>query len=137
MRIFIAVLLLMSSGAAFGYGPYQADLVRVIDGDTVEVDLALYPGLTKRVSVRVAGIDAPETRTRNLCEKALGLKAEDRVKDLLAGDGPLVVDHIALGKFAGRVVGDISMAGADLASVLLDEGLVRAYSGGARQPWCQ
>lgn len=57
MKAFVLALSLL-------YGPYQADLVRVIDGDTIEVDLHVYPGEVVRVSVRENGINTPEKRPK-------------------------------------------------------------------------
>ena len=65
---------------------YEAELERVIDGDTIDITLRLGfdVNLTKQ-RVRLHGIDTPESRTRNLAEKALGLKAKERLKELCVG----------------------------------------------------
>ena len=62
---------------------YNAVLDRVIDGDTIDVTLDLgFDIKLHKQRVRLAGIDTPESRTRNLAEKALGLKAKDRLIEI-------------------------------------------------------
>ena len=65
---------------------YRATLDRIVDGDTFDciLDLGFDVKLHKQ-RVRLAGIDTPESRTRNLEEKALGLKAKERLKELCEG----------------------------------------------------
>ena len=61
---------------------YKAVLVRVIDGDTIDVDIDLgFDVWLKKQRVRLAGIDAPESRTRNKAEKVLGLAAKARLTE--------------------------------------------------------
>jgi micrococcal nuclease len=63
---------------------YKCNVVRVVDGDTVDVDIDLGFGIWMRDErVRVMGIDTPESRTRDLVEKQFGLAAKERLKSLL------------------------------------------------------
>ena len=65
---------------------YRATLDRVVDGDTLDCDLDLgFDVILQKQRVRLAGIDTPESRTRNLKEKALGLKAKERLIELCEG----------------------------------------------------
>ena len=65
---------------------YKCVVTRVIDGDTVDVDVDLgFDVWLKKQRVRLAGIDTPESRTRNLAEKALGLAAKERLQELCQG----------------------------------------------------
>ena len=68
---------------------------RVLDGDTIDVTIDLGFDLFKKERVRVAGVDTPEKRTRNLEEKALGIDAtnwlKQKLEDVLAGDDELIV----------------------------------------------
>ena len=119
--------------------PALADITgpaRVIDGDTMTVDAAPWPGVTIRAAVRVDGIDAPEIRGRCQAEKDLAIRARDFVR---AAVGETVqLSDIRHGKYAGRVVAQVETAdGADLAMLLIDAGLGRAYDGGARTEWCE
>jgi endonuclease YncB( thermonuclease family) len=120
----------------FVAGPVAAHLVRVVDGDTIEVLARIWPDHYVETLVRLAGIDAPELRGRCAEESARALRAKDRLAELLAG-GRLELVDVRYGKYAGRVVARVLAAdGRDVAQALLDERLVRAYDGGRRAPWC-
>ena len=123
--------------AAALYGPYNADLVRVIDGDTAELDLHVFPNVVFRISVRESGIDTPEKRTRNECEKELGLRATMYTNLFLQNYRKITVYNVELGKYAGRVLGNIFVNDESLSQYLIEEGLARPYFGGHRQPWCE
>lgn len=84
---------------------YNAELIRVIDGDTIEamVDLGFYTW--HKVIVRLHGIDAPESRTKDLEEKERGLAAKARLTELLE-DGKFLLESHGIGKY-GRCLGDI------------------------------
>ena len=86
---------------------YQAELDRVVDGDTVDVilDLGFDVKLHKQ-RVRLAGIDTPESRTRDLEEKKFGLLAKDKLQTLLANGKVIKTFKDAKGKF-GRILADV------------------------------
>ena len=119
---------------------YKAKLQRVVDGDTIDatIDLGLDVFVKKRI--RFAGINAPESRTRDLEEKARGLKAKDRVKNILEENENFTLHSEELGKF-GRVLGKIYLDKLDgkdcLTQVCLNELLIKEkhaieYFGGKR-----
>jgi endonuclease YncB( thermonuclease family) len=118
-------------------GPVRAHLVRVVDGDTVEVLARIWPDHYVETLVRLADIDAPELlRGRCAEETALAERAKARLAALLAGRRLLLVD-VRYGKYAGRVVARVMTEdGDDVAKILLAEKLVRPYDGGRRAPWC-
>ena len=69
---------------------YRVNILRVIDGDTVDVDIDLGFGTwIKKERVRIMGIDTPESRTRDKVEKKFGLAAKKRLKELLGKTGTL------------------------------------------------
>ena len=74
---------------------YKAKLVKVVDGDTIDVTIDLGFDVSVKKRVRFEGINAPESRTRDLKEKALGLAAKDRVKAILAENPCLSLIHIS------------------------------------------
>ena len=119
-------------------GPIPADVVRVVDGDTVAVLARIWPGQTVETHVRLAGIDTPELRGSGCpAERALAEAARDRLEGLL-GAGPVYLRDVALGTFAGRVVARIETpAGVDVAGPLVTDGLARVYDGGHRAAWCE
>lgn len=117
-------------------GPVRAHLVRVLDGDTVEVLARIWPDHYVETRVRLAGIDAPELRGRCAEEIALAERAKARLAALLAGNRLLLAD-VHYGKYAGRVVARVlTEDGRDVAAILVAEKLARAYDGHRRMPWC-
>lgn len=97
---------------------YPAAVVRVIDGDTFEADLSLGLGVSRRVVVRLADVDAPEARGRSRAE---GMRAAGVAARLLAR-GPVVVRPVASDPF-GRVVAEVWAGGVDLDAALRSAGL--------------
>ncbi|MEM8987243.1 MAG: nuclease [Pseudomonadota bacterium] len=121
-------------------GPVPAEVLRVIDGDTVEVRARVWLNQEIAVLVRLADVDAPEIR-RASCpgEKAKGFAARDVLADLIdASGGAVFLTDIRRGKYAGRVVAHLhGPDGADLGDVLMRMGNVSAYSPGAGNAYCR
>ena len=138
--LLLGALLLVSAPARAGesFGPYAATVVRVLDGDTLELDVALWPGLTQRIRLRLDGINTAETRGRErpLCEIVDARRAKDFVLGFVRRADTVVVSGVRLGKFAGRVLGHVAVGGQDLGAALLAAGLAKPYAGGKRGPWC-
>jgi len=93
---------------------YKCKVVKIVDGDTVDVDIDLGFGVwMKKERVRIMGIDTPESRTRDKVEKVFGLAAKARLKELL-GPNPVLRTQISKkgedmkGKF-GRILGDFDV----------------------------
>ena len=110
---------------------YQAELDRVVDGDTVDVilDLGFDVKLHKH-RVRLAGIDTPESRTRDLAEKKLGLAAKERRKELCVGT--FNIQSLGKGKY-GRILGiPYTEDGQDICQMLIKEGHAVVYDGGKK-----
>lgn len=138
MRSLIATVMILAAGAAAAEplpGPVPVDLVRVIDGDTVEVEAHIWPGHTVQTGVRLAGIDTPELRGR--CPEEIGQAqaARDVLEDMVR-DRKLALRNVEEGKFAGRVVATLLVDGQDAGAALVDLGLARRYDGGRREGWC-
>tara|TARA_Y100000114_G_scaffold53249_2_gene48600 strand:- start:9723 stop:10115 length:393 start_codon:yes stop_codon:yes gene_type:complete len=110
---------------------YNAILDRVVDGDTIDVvlDLGFDVKLHKQ-RVRLAGIDTPESRTRNLAEKALGLKAKDRLIELCVGQ--FKIQSLGKGKY-GRILGiPFTEDNKNICQMLVEEGHAVEYWGGKK-----
>jgi endonuclease YncB( thermonuclease family) len=117
-------------------GTYAADVLRVLDGDTFEARVHLWPGLDITTKVRLRGIDAPEMKARCREERNLAEAARDALRAILA-EGELTVLHVDLDKYGGRVVADAATTRThDVSQALLSQGVARLYSGGRRQGWC-
>lgn len=115
---------------------YRARVINVVDGDTVDADIDLGFGIILRNErVRILGIDAPETRTRDRVEKLFGELATNRVKELLLDKDVVLqtrLNHYGedmRGKF-GRVLGDFIIDDEYLTEVLLREGHAVEFTGG-------
>tara|TARA_B100000035_G_scaffold14132_1_gene11588 strand:- start:87 stop:497 length:411 start_codon:yes stop_codon:yes gene_type:complete len=114
---------------------------KVVDGDTIDVTIDLGFDLYKKERVRVAGVDTPEKRTRDLEEKELGIDATNWVKDKLEsaikGDDDLIIRTEldgGVGKY-GRLLGWLYIGDADVSlnEQMIDEGYAWAYDGGTKQ----
>lgn len=110
-------------------GPFLAEVVRVLDGDTVEVHAHIWPDQVVRTAVRLADIDTPELRGRCEAEEAAARRARDRVQDMVTqAGGRLWLRDVRLGKYAGRVLGTLWTAdGLDLGRDLVSAGLAVPY----------
>lgn len=117
-------------------GPVAADVIRVIDGDTLALRARIWIGLEIVVNARIRGIDAPELRGRCTAEKAAADTARAHLAALV-GDGGVRLRRIENDKYAGRVLADVvTDGGIDLAEAMFAAGVVRPYDGGGRAPWC-
>ena len=89
---------------------YKCNLVKVVDGDTVDVDIDLGFGVwLRKQRIRLYGIDTPESRTRDKVEKVYGLAAKDFLSKMLStGEMSIKTHKDAKGKF-GRILGDIEL----------------------------
>tara|TARA_R100001129_G_scaffold64928_1_gene44343 strand:- start:23 stop:403 length:381 start_codon:yes stop_codon:yes gene_type:complete len=111
---------------------YNATLERVVDGDTFDccLDLGFDVKLHKQ-RIRLAGIDTPESRTRDLAEKKLGLAAKERLKELCIGK--IKVKSLGKGKY-GRILGiPYTEDDRDMCQVLITEGHAVEYDGGKKK----
>ena len=119
---------------------YMVKVTRVVDGDTIDVSVDLGFDIWHNARVRMMGIDTPESRTRNLEEKALGLASKARLKELLKGKKvKIVCSKEGKGKF-GRILAEIVTIEKDSTEInindqLIKEGHARPYYGGKKIPW--
>ena len=117
---------------------YKVKVVRVIDGDTVDVDIDLGFGIwLRKERVRIMGIDTPESRTRDKVEKKFGLASKAKLKALLK-NGAILKTQVSKkgedmkGQF-GRIRGAFILDdGRKVTEVLIDEGHAVAYFGGSK-----
>jgi len=117
-------------------GPITAEVVAVVDGDTVAVRARIWLGQSVETTVRIDGIDAPERRGRCAAERIRAEAARAFVVDRI-GAAPVVLRNVRFGKYAGRVLARVEAAdGADLATALIAAGHARVYAGGTRGGWC-
>ena len=116
---------------------YRCKVLKVVDGDTVDVDIDLGFGIwQKNERVRIMGIDTPESRTRDKIEKKFGLAAKNKLKSLLGKTAVLQTTinkkgEDMKGKF-GRVLGDFLVDKKPVSKILCEAGHAVAYFGGAK-----
>ena len=117
------------------------EINKVLDGDTIDVTIDLGFDLYKKERVRIAGVDTPEKRTRNLEEKALGIDAtnwlKDKLEETIAGEDELSIRTElkgGVGKY-GRLLGWLYIGDAivSLNEQMIDEGYAWEYDGGTKQ----
>lgn len=120
-------------------GPVKAEIVRVIDGDTILVSASPWPEHRIETYVRLRGIDAPELKSQCPTIRLAGEEAAAELAHMLAGTSEVLLFAISGDKYYGRVVADIRLAdGRSLANELLAAGLARPYQGGHKpQASCQ
>ncbi len=127
---------LATTAHAQEYGPYKATVEKVIDGDTFTASVKIWPGIEAKTRIRIRGINAPEIHTSRKCEKQAGENARKRLENLIQNK-TVELTRIKNGKYAGRVLAEVTWQGQNIAEILLKEGLARPYSGGKRQHWCE
>ena len=119
---------------------YKICLLKVVDGDTIDAEIDLGFDVKVKKRVRFMGVNAPESRTRDLEEKARGLAAKNRVKQLLEGCKNITLKSHGVGKF-GRCLGELHLDIVDgqekltlvsLNELLINEGHATEYYGGKR-----
>lgn len=126
---------------------YEAQVLRVIDGDTIEVQIELFPGLIRKVKMRERDLDTAESRyvgkgsAQCEREKEIGLQTKELVKSHLPPGTVIGVRNVSGGKYFGRAVGDMLLKVdgkvVDLGDWLIGQGLAVHYDGGTkRKAWC-
>jgi endonuclease YncB( thermonuclease family) len=118
---------------------YDAQIIRVSDGDTIVIAAPFLPApLKPELAVRIYGVDTPEKGHRAQCpqEDQRAQVASQYTKQLIAQGGKIQVTLYAWDKFGGRVLGDIIVNGQSVRAGLIANGLAREYYGDAKQSWC-
>jgi len=118
---------------------YDAEIVRVNDGDTVVISAPFLPApLKPELAVRVFGVDTPEKGHRAQCpsEAQRGEQASAFTKNAVKSTKKHQVILYSWDKFGGRVLGDMILDGVSLRAELIRNGFAREYYGDAKQSWC-
>ena len=122
---------------------YDAQILRITDGDTVVIAAPFLPKpLKPELAIRVYGVDTPEKGFRAQCEsekqrgEAASAFTKKAIESAAAGGGKFQVTMYGWDKFGGRVLGDILINGQSLRAGLIANGFAREYYGEAKQSWC-
>ena len=122
--------------AATPRGGHPAEVIRVLDGDTFEARVRIWPGMDVTTRIRLRGIDAAEMHARCDDERIKAVAAREALTKILA-EGAVGISGVAQDKYGGRVDADVSTAKtANVSAEMLRRGLARAYRGGRRESWC-
>ena len=150
LKSFSAIFIfLISMSQAFGasnldscqHEPSAFKCVKVLrnyDGDTLTVDIPnTHPLFGKAVSVRIAGIDTPEVKTKDQCEKVAGRAARNLVESLLKNAQRVDLLNVQRDKYF-RVLADVTVDGVFIKDILLKNKLAYSYDGGTKKQvnWC-
>jgi endonuclease YncB( thermonuclease family) len=143
-RLFLTLLLATTAFSALAQKTpkgvtYDAQIVRVNDGDTVVIAAPFLPQpLKPELAVRVFGVDTPEKGHRAKCpsEDARGQAASEFTKNAVKNTKKHQVILYSWDKFGGRVLGDMILDGVSLRAELIRNGFAREYYGEAKQSWC-
>ena len=120
------------------HNEYDVVVLKVVDGDTVDVDIDLGFGVTlKDERVRIMGIDTPESRTSDKVEDLFGEAAKARLKELMKNGAKLITTEDKhgedmKGKF-GRILGDFKVNSKRVTEILAEEGHCVPYFGGSKE----
>lgn len=114
------------------YGHIRAKLLRVVDGDTIVVDIPGYPDIVGReISVRLAGCDTPELRDKRVEIRRMAEEARAMVWTLLCNSHEIELRNVRRGKYF-RIVADVLADGQDISELLIRAGLGKPYDGGKK-----
>ena len=123
---------------------YDAQILRVTDGDTVVIAAPFLPKpLKPELAIRVFGVDTPEKGHRAMCPseaqrgEAASAFTKNAINSAAASGGKFQVTMYGWDKFGGRVLGDLLINGQSLRAGLIANGFAREYYGEAKQSWCQ
>jgi endonuclease YncB( thermonuclease family) len=140
LAIFFAVISLNAYAQKQPQGvTYDAQIVRVSDGDTIVISAPFLPApLKPELAVRIYGVDTPEKGFRAKCasEDQRGQAASAFTKNAVAQSQKRQVVLYGWDKFGGRVLGDILLNGQSLRAMLIQNGFAREYFGEAKTSWC-
>ncbi len=137
-RVIAILLMFLGTMPAFAArdeidGPVAAEIIRVIDGDTLLVSATPWPQQTMEVYVRIRGIDAPEIHSKCAEIRKAAAEARQALERMITGATNIRLTDISGDKYFGRILANVTLSdGRDPAHDLLADGLVLAYDGGRK-----
>lgn len=114
-------------------GPILAQVVHIVDGDTLTVRAEIWPGIEAYETVRVLGIDAPEMKGACESERALAREAKGMLQRLAGAR--VWLSEIGRDRY-GRILARVYGGSGELGEAMIQAGLARPYDGGRRRGWC-
>jgi endonuclease YncB( thermonuclease family) len=109
----------------------------VIDGDTFEARVHVWPAFDLTTRVRLRSIDAPELKAHCEQEQTRAAAARDALRQIL-NERDVTISSVGPDKYYGRIVAEVSTRNTpDVSAAMLSKGVARSYSGGRRASWCE
>lgn len=145
MKWLSLIFILISFSVTAGDCKHDANTFRCVkyvknyDADTVTFNVpGVHPLIGKKINIRVQGVDTPEVRTKNKCEKEKARNAKKLVGNLLKNAKRIDLQNVSRGKYF-RIVADVIIDGKSLSYYLLKNGLAYSYDGGTKKKvnWCK
>jgi micrococcal nuclease len=139
LRLFLFAYLTSHMAGIYAGPLYDFKVLRVIDGDTVEIEADfLPPPLKPTLKLRILGVDTPEKKSRAKCtsESRLAEKASMFTQKTISEGLIKKIQIKSWDKYGGRVLGDVIVDGQSLKNLLLSKGLAKPYDGGKKVGWC-
>ena len=143
---FILVCLIIGTPALAGeacrHDPSTFRCVKYVknyDADTITFDIdGIHPLIGSRIAIRLAGVDSPEIKTKDICEKKMAYQARDFVRGLMKRAKRIDLVNVERGKYF-RIVAEVLVDGQALSLKLLKHGFAYAYKGGTKRTinWCK
>jgi endonuclease YncB( thermonuclease family) len=135
--LFIALVLLFSVGKTANVQDREYKVTRVIDGDTLEIQVDFLPQeLGNTLKLRVLGVDTPEKKSTCESERNRALEATNFVKDLVDNAKKIEIQLKKWDKYGGRVLGEVIIDGKKLSEILIEKGYAVPYFGHKKEGWC-
>ena len=111
-------------------------VLKVVDGDTIDADIDLGFSISLEKRIRLAGVDTPESRTTDLKEKAMGLESKEWLKKKLEGAKDIIIKTElpdSTEKY-GRIIGHLFINGQEISlnNQMINDGYALAYDGGTK-----
>lgn len=140
-RLFIAAiagLLLLGTATAATFGPYSASLVRVVDGDTFDLRVAIWPHpeYVSVIRVRLVNADTPEMHAAQSCERLLAAAARDSAAAALTSATVIQITDVRPDSLGARFLARVLLDGVDLGERLKAAGQARPWKRDDKTPWC-
>jgi micrococcal nuclease len=135
--VMTALILIAAAASSVAHdeieGPVAAEILRVIDGDTLLVEARPWPQQTMEVYVRIRGIDTPEMHSKCAAVRRAGIDARQALEQLTASSPQVQLTQISGDKYFGRILANVTLSdGRNPAQYMLGEGIAVAYDGGRK-----
>ncbi len=136
IKRFFSLLLLGVSSPLLAYGPYSAEVIKVVNAETVKVKVDIWPGQSQVIDLHLEGITTTEKSGTPDCEIALSRQATAFTEAWLSRSDTIEVSEIKNAALSGNVMGRISVKSAYLGDALTAAYLGTEYYGGPNSTWC-